>query len=102
MIILLNVWGIEMASSGQHHIWKNIDIGGTRGWFKCTRCGHKQNFPKVVSGSLPLGDVKVFYPPMSCDEMIMFTATQLIEKINKLFVKCDTYEIRQMVKKLLS
>jgi hypothetical protein len=77
------------------HVWINKDFGGTRGWFQCERCGHKQHFPQPEGPvTAPAADLKVYSPDCepgkfytgvdsTCTEIVLAKARIMAGKLRK-------------------
>ncbi len=66
------------------HIWTNADFDGTRGWFRCERCGCSIHIPQHTDTMTPPSpDLKVDYPAKTCNEMIAAEVTEFIASIRR-------------------
>lgn len=76
------------------HIWVDADFMGTKGWWRCTRCGCKVwLLAPAKPGPDKLMDL------MTCEQAIEARAATMRDKIDKLLFKndCDTPEIRKII-----
>ena len=82
------------------HDWQNDDFSGTRGWYKCARCGYRTHAKQPSEGNWPPApDVKVHYPLKTCDEMVEYKVTAMVKAVEKALTSADadTSHIRKLV-----
>ena len=81
------------------HDWKELEIKGTTGWYRCARCGTRLH----DAGGPPSVDWQA-YGIGGCDQVIDKKSGGAINKIeNMLYVlDADTPEIRSLIVQILN
>ncbi len=75
------------------HDWENADFDGTRGWYRCCRCGATTHVPQHTTTELvpPSPEETVGYPGETCDQVIAAEVETFIKDVKKKLAKAGVH-----------